>query len=229
MLGAVTQVRGRGLTWREGRLVAVLGPRPVGAVSSGKLSPPCSPSPASALLPRRAHMSSPLRKGEWGEQDAGALRRGVLVRSCEGHPGSLDRLTLRTARSVLPKSGLRAPRRPRGGGGGATAPKMAPAPPRRRPAAGGRGGRRAAEPRRRLLLASPSSLALTDGRGAPWGGLPARWGRGRRLAHAGATWGRGAARCARSPHPDAGRVCRGRSLGPVHARCAREAGKRAAG
>lgn len=35
MLSAVTQVRGRGLMWREGRLVAVLGPRSVGDLTSG--------------------------------------------------------------------------------------------------------------------------------------------------------------------------------------------------
>lgn len=44
-------------------------------------------------------------------------------------------------------------------------------------------------------------------------------GGGRQLAHAGARWGQGAVRCARSPHPDAGKVCRDRLLGHVDALC----------
>lgn len=59
------------------------------------------------------------------------------------------------------------------GGGGETAPKMAPAPPRRRTARGeGRGGGGGGLlSRSGRLLRSPSSLALTEGPAAPWGGL----------------------------------------------------------
>lgn len=103
---------------------------------------------------------------------------GALLLSRDRPPQSYSsQLTLRTGWWFLPKSCFES-HDSRGEGEGRQLPKwLLPLLGGVR-LRGGRGGRRAAEQRRCRLLGSPSSLALTDGRGAPWGGLPARWGRG---------------------------------------------------
>lgn len=90
-----------------------------------------------------------------------------------------------------------------GGRGRNRAPKMAAAPPRRRTARGeGRGGGGGLLSRGGRLLRSPSSLALTEGPAAPWGGLrtavgdggPSGRGKEGPSGRAGSPWARGAVR-----------------------------------
>lgn len=186
MLGAVSEVRGRGLMWREGRLVAGLGPRPAGAVL-GESEPASQPLASfSSPAPTCTHPSH--GEGPWGSETRAHCGGETLLLSARATTRALWPSDLENCWSVPHKSCFQSPKTAEGRGRGRDSSQNGSCPSSEASGHGGRGGRRAAEPRRRLLR-SPSSLALTDGRGAPWGGLPARRGRG---ASARPRWGDGA-------------------------------------
>lgn len=152
---------------------------------------PYSPSAARTSLPRRAHQSSWGRKGSWGS----GVRRGEPFASPARGPARSCFSPLTLAGCCYTGLVARLPRRPGGGRGRASAQNGSC--PSSEASGEGEGRGEGCEPRRRLL-GSPSSLALTGGRGAPWGGLRARWGRGASARPRRGEEGPGAARGARS-------------------------------
>lgn len=190
MLGAVmSEVRGRGLTWRAGRPVAGRVPRPGGAVL-GKASPPYRPSPASAPAPTCTRAFPP-REGPWGARP-GRCAGGRVCFPATAARARSGRVTLRT----VGRSHISLVSRARVGRGGEEGAR--PLPKWLLPLLGG--VRHRGEGREEAAAPPPPRLALLPGADR-WkrrsvGRTPARGGGGRRLAHAGATWPRSRAAAA---------------------------------